>query len=309
MSLKWIAKAAVQKTISILPRPERVNLLFQRYVTGGVALTEEHFGYKITHARDHLNYLSRFADRPPQRILELGTGWYPIIPFAFYLTGHDQIVSVDIQNWLSREGQVTTIRKMRAWDRAGKLRQYLPGFRPDRWATLTALLDTPDDHTRASINELVGLTPLLQDARQLDFPDDHFDFICSNNTFEHVHAAVLEGILLEFKRLLRPGGLMSHFIDLSDHFAHFDGSITIYNFLRFSRRQWRMIDNNIQPQNRLRWPDYEAMYQRLGLPITAKDLRPGDPDALARVAVHPQFSDYSAAELAISHGYLVSRFG
>ncbi len=47
MISKWVLKAIVQKTISILPRPERANFLFQKYVTKGVHLTDEHFGYKI----------------------------------------------------------------------------------------------------------------------------------------------------------------------------------------------------------------------------------------------------------------------
>ncbi len=65
----------------------------------------------------------------------------------------------------------------------------------------------------------------------LNIKSDSVDFICSNNTFEHIPADILSAILREFKRVIKPGGLMSHFIDMSDHFAHFDSRITIYNFL------------------------------------------------------------------------------
>ena len=50
----------------------------------------------------------------------------------------------------------------------------------------------------------------------------------------------------------KPDGLHSHFIDMSDHFAHMDSSISIYHFLRYSEAQWKRIDNSIQPQNRWR---------------------------------------------------------
>ncbi|PHI18394.1 hypothetical protein CEQ90_18275 [Lewinellaceae bacterium SD302] len=309
MSVKWIAKAVVQKAISFLPNPESVNLLFQRYVTKGVELSDEHFGFKIAHARDHINYFREHFGEVPAgtaNILELGTGWYPIIPMSFYLTGLGSVTSVDIQDWLAKEGQLTTIRKMKAWDEAGKLRAYLPGFREDRWASLLQILADEGQHDRQSINESIGLTVLLEDARKLPFTDGNFDFICSNNTFEHVHADVLKGILREFKRLTKKGGLMSHFIDLSDHFAHFDHSITIYNFLRFSRKQWKLIDNNIQPQNRLRWKDYEAMYRELDIPISKTDVRQGDLELLASVPVHTEYAAYTPEELAISHGYVVS---
>lgn len=308
MGLKWIAKAAVQKTISFLPNPEGFNLLFQRYVTKGVELSEEHFTFKITHARDHINYLRQHNQRTDNEILELGTGWYPIVPLAFYLTNCGQVTSVDIQDWLKKEGIITAIRKMQAWEADGKLRAFLPGFQEDRWKILVELVNNSAKYDREQLLEIIQLTPLLKDARQLPYPDEHFDFICSNNTFEHVHTSVLAGILKEFKRLCKTGGLMSHFIDLSDHFAHFDHSITIYNFLRFSKQQWQLIDNDIQPQNRLRWKDYLAMYAELNIPVSSTDFRAGNLDALDSVPIHSEYSSYTPKELAISHGYVVSRF-
>ena len=52
---------------------------------------------------------------------------------------------------------------------------------------------------------------------------------------------------------------MLHFIDMSDHFAHLGKSISAYNFLKFSETQWNLIDNSIQPQNRLRICDYTTL--------------------------------------------------
>ena len=144
------------------------------------------------------------------------------------------------------------------------------------------------------------------DATDLDFPAAHFDLICSNNTFEHVYPEVLRGILSEFRRVVKQDGVMSHFIDLSDHFAHLDRSIGIYNFLRFTPRQWRWIDNDIQPQNRLRWADYLAMYADLGIPVREQDFLPGDVDAVRQLPLAPAYRDRPAGELAISHGYIVS---
>lgn len=63
MGLKWKAKAVVQKAISFLPQSERVNFLFQKHVTKAVNLTDQHFDWKITHARDHVNNFVKFT--PP----------------------------------------------------------------------------------------------------------------------------------------------------------------------------------------------------------------------------------------------------
>jgi len=82
--------------------------------------------------------------------------------------------------------------------------------------------------------------------------DNNIQLISSNNTYEHIYPEVLGGIIQRMWALLAPGGIMSHFIDMSDHFAHMDRGIDIYNFLRFSEKQWDLIDNRIQPQNRWR---------------------------------------------------------
>ena len=100
---------------------------------------------------------------------------------------------------------------------------------------------------------------------------------------------------------------MSHFIDMSDHFAHFDHHISIYNFLKFSAKRWRFLENSIQPQNRLRFKDYKKMYQELELAVTEETLREGNIEDLERVNIHPEFSGYSNKELAISHAYIITR--
>ena len=307
---KWHLKAAVQKTISYLPRPERVNALFQRYVTGGVVLDDEHFGYKFGHALDHLRFTRTYGNRPIAgcEVLELGTGWYPIVPILWFLHGAERVVSLDIQSWLTAASLRTALERVHA---ALGARPQVEGvgerISEQRYATIEALLADPA-WTLADACGRLRFEPRLLDARRTDYPDASFDVICSNNTFEHIYPDVLESILREFRRLLRPGGLMTHFVDLSDHFAHFDHSINIYNFLRYSEAAWSRIDNSIQPQNRLRWPDYRAMYARAGVPITVEEVRAGDRKALAAVDVHPEFwgRGLTEEEVAVSHGYLVS---
>ena len=308
MISKWIIKALVQKSISFLPASQKINYFFQKNVTGGVILGDEHFGLKIGHARDHFNYFKDSGVRNKDlTVLELGTGWYPVIPILFYLTGLGRVISVDIQQWMNRKTQQDTILKYRDWKQRGLLKDLEPEIEPERWNLLMDVLDHPEDYDQAGVNHLIGLTPRVLDARHLDLEDGSVDFICSNNTFEHIHSTVLKEILAEFKRILHPHGMMSHFIDMSDHFAHFDKRISIYNFLKFSEQAWKLIDNNIQPQNRLRYRDYLDMYHRLGLPVSQEEIRKGSLEELSRVKVHSEFSDYSPDELAISHAYIITR--
>lgn len=305
---KWKLKAVVQKGISFLPNNERINYFFQKYVTKGVQLTDEHFGYKIEHARDHIEYFKKYGEVGPEKsILELGTGWYPIVPLFMYLTKTGKVISLDIQSWMTKESQLTAIRKLLDWKSQGKVDPFFRELDAKRLAQLVEIQQNPEQYTLDSINQIIGLTPMLQDARKTDLASGSLDFICSNNTFEHIYGEVLSDILKEFQRIIKPNGVMSHFIDLSDHFAHFDHSINIYNFLQFSEKAWRKIDNSIQPQSRLRWPDYQRMYRDLDIPITEESIRPGDLNLLNQVNVHAMYDHFTREALAISHGYMVSK--
>lgn len=301
-------KAAVQKGISFLPAKQKVNYWFQKNITQGVKLTDEHFGYKVEHARDHITFFNKYGNPGTDKtILELGTGWYPIIPLFMYLTDSGKVISIDIQSWQSKDQHLTAIKKIQEWKVSGKLGTFLDQLKPERWKTLQAILDQPEAYSLGSINQEIGLQVLIQDARQAEMATGSIDFICSNNTFEHIYPDVLSGILKEFKRVLRPDGVMSHFIDLSDHFAHFDASINVYNFLQFSEKDWQRIDNSIQPQNRLRMPAYRALYEKLDIPIIEESLRKGNVELLRQISIHEEFQDYSLEDLAITHGYLVTR--
>lgn len=304
---KWILKAVVQKGISYLPAATKINYFFQKNVTGGVHLSDEYFGLKIGHALDHFRFMREYSPAKQEKcILELGTGWYPVIPILFYLTTPGRVISVDIQEWMTRQTQQDTILKFRQWKESGKLENFQKHIIPERWKKLMDVGLKPEAYSKEDINSMIGLSPLLADARQLSLPDVSVDFICSNNTFEHIPEGILSEILLEFKRVLHPAGLMSHFIDMSDHFAHFDSSISIYNFLKFSKKTWNILDNSIQPQNRLRQRDYLEMYQRAALPVDHEEIREGDLRSLEKIRVHPEFSGYTPKELAISHSYIIT---
>ena len=297
----------VQKAISFLPGAEDINLLFQKYVTKGVYLDDTHLTYKIEAARDHLHFFrAKLTEADRLEVLELGTGWYPIVPLIFYLCKVGRVTSLDIRSWASKENHLLAINRLLEWYDAGRLQPYIENIDEGRIEKLRQLATASEMVDVAEINTLIGLRPVITDARNTSFDSNTFDLICSNNTFEHIYPDILSAILLEFKRVIKSDGMMSHFIDLSDHFAHFDKSISIYNFLKFSPSQWKMIDNSIQPQNRLRWPDYLKMYSTLNIPVSNTQIRGGGIDEVKAVTLDPTYHTYSLQDLAISHGYIVS---
>jgi len=302
----WILKAVIQKAISLAPASHAVNELFQKHVTGGVKLDDRFLDDRLTHLRSHLTGYREIAGRPfPRSTLELGTGWYPVVPVGLYLAGADEIHTVDVASLTTRERVTATIDALLDMYGSGRLSEFL-FVKPERARALGDLRRTADGMSGPDMLERLGVRLLVTDARDLPLPDGAIDLIHSNNTFEHVPPEVLAGILTEFDRVAAPGSVQSHFIDMSDHFAHLDKSITIYNYLRFSPRAWRLIDNGVQPQNRLRYGDYRRLYDELGLTVVKEFHRPGDLEALRSVPLHAGYRDRDPAELAISHCHLYS---
>lgn len=306
---KWVLKAVVQKAISFLPYKHRINFLFQKYVTKGVNLTEPYFEDRLTHYKHHSQFQKKYKGTLQGiSVLELGTGWHPVVPIGFFLSGADQIYTVDISRLTDRQKVLDTIELFLQYQKDGRLTEFCEAL-PERLKKLEAIIQQQADYDWEALSRALRLNYLVVDARQLPLEADSIDLITSNNTFEHVYAEVLKDILLSFKRIVKPDGLMSHFIDMSDHFAHLDPSITIYNFLQFSEAQWARIDNSIQPQNRWRIPQFRTLYTELGIPVTEEQNRVGDLEALQGVAIHPSFERFSFEELAVSHSYLVSDLG
>ncbi len=304
MIRKWVLKAIVQKSISFLPYKNNINYFFQKYVTKGIELTDLRFNNKISSAKAHLTYLQQHTTINQVRCLELGTGWYPIVPLYFYLNGVQQIYTIDLNAHLSKKFLLIAIKKYFEWDASGQLTAFIPQKNEQRWQQLQLVYKNQHEHSLETLLSNLHIESIIGDARHINLPKQSVDFVCSNNTFEHIYQEVLKGILLEFKRLLKPAGYMSHLIDMSDHFAHLDRGISMYNFLKFTEKQWRWIDNSIQPQNRLRFHQYQQMYHQLNIPFETGLERMGDTDALLNLDIKKPFCTFSKEQLAIIHGYL-----
>jgi hypothetical protein len=304
----WVLKAVIQKGISLVPGKHRLNFLFQKYVTKGVNLTDALFEDKLIHCANHVKYFRKYAPgRLDYTALEIGTGWYPIVPIGLYLCGASQVYTIDISSLLSPQRIKDTIEKYEAWQSSGRLAQYLPDIDGTRLAKLISLKGMTSTASAADVLKELNIHSIVGDARHIDLPDHSIDLINSNNTFEHIYPEILSGILTEFKRILAVNGVMSHQIDMSDHFAHLDKAITIYNFLRFSDGEWRLIDNDVQPQNRLRLSDHVKLMQDAGFQILETMSRDGDINALRSVRLADKYKTYKPEDLAVSHSLLIAR--
>jgi SAM-dependent methyltransferase len=138
------------------------------------------------------------------------------------------------------------------------------------------------------------------DFRSTAYPDGSVDAVVSRAVLEHIPPEILRGIFQEAKRILRPGGIMCHFVDNSDHFGHADTSIPLIHFLKYSNRAFSWLQSGSLYQNRLRHSQYSEMLQAAGFRIEREE-RIVDPKALLALEsspVAPEFRGFSKEDLA-----------
>lgn len=235
---------------------------------------------------------------------EIGTGWHPFTPLAFYLAGARRIVSVDVNPWLSLNSALQTIQSVDPhleWftqicqlDRARVFERY------------QRLVATPKAD---SLRELLGRFHCEYiypgDARHTGLPDRSMDFVISSNVLEHIPPTILRDIAAEGCRILKPGGLFVHRFNPGDHYANDDPSIGTGNFLQFSELEWKSYGAGLAYHNRLRCSQFSELFAKVGLiPLIEKQrVDPTVLEALRNGTLQPHgdFADLSPEDLAADY--------
>ena len=306
----WWIKAAVQRAIGLLPYRHVCNELFQSTVTASTRLSDGRFEKQLNRCRDHLEAFRRLG--PSARgdrftAFELGTGRYPVLPVGLYLCGADEVWTWDIAPLLRRHRLLQMLRRFIDYHDRGVLQVFLPEARPDRIGSLRQVLEqSPSDRpgpllARFRIHARVG------DARRCGLPNGTVDLATSADVLEYIPADVLAGLLAEFRRIVSPRGVMSHIIDLADEYSFFDPSLSPFNFLRYSHRAWRLINNPLIPLTRLRLPQYRELIAGAGFDVLVEECTRGEPGDLKRVPLAPEFRSLSEDDLLVLTARIVAR--
>ncbi len=305
----WLLKAGVQGLLSILPGSHSLNYLFQKHVSRSLDLTPARFETKLREAARHYAYYREAAPTPhhPFRVLELGTGWYPILPIALYLCGASSIRTLDRTALLNARRVRMVLERCAQYAEGGRLGEFLPAIQEQRIHGIRAALRTDNAAPIAELLRPLNMEYITCDARSVPLENACADFIFSNVTLGWIPQDVLRSILIEFRRLIASDGVMCHSIDLTDLYAAFDRRLSPYHFLRFSPRVWRLFNNSIQYQNRLRISDYRRLHVDAGFRIVREDVNPGSIDALRQVPLAEVFRGYALEDLAVTSAWIVSR--
>jgi hypothetical protein len=299
----------IQGAISPLPGYQRVNYVIKRRLVSGVLLDEAAFEEKVVQCRRHLQAYrdSRAGDDPPELALEVGTGMYPVIPVCLWLAGVARVVTVDVAPLLNVGGARSVLEQCAGAIKSGRLHALLPDIVPERAKAVIAA--EAGEYATRDVAEMLaplGVQVAVGDARASGIPTGTVDLLVSNNTLEHIPPKALCELMTEFRRVAKPGAVMDHFVDMSDHYAHFDHSITEFNYMRYSDRVWRIFNNRLHYQNRLRRPDYRRIIEQAGFDVIAEETQLGEPEDLAGIALADRFRRYPSEDLRALRNWITA---
>lgn len=235
-------------------------------------------------------------------VLEVGSGWYPVIPLMLRLAGAERVVLTDAHRLMDREtlGAALDFLRERQADLADRLR--IPAAEVAQFLNEDAESDL---ETALARRGLVYRVP--PDLAGLGAP---VDAVVSHTVLEHIPPAELTGLFADSLRALRPRGLISHGVDHSDHREHRDPRLSRVDFLKYSDAVWRWLCLNPQDYtNRLRHSDYVRMIEAAGFGLEIERPLVDEPTlaGLGDIAPARRFSAYDARDLATTWSHLVAR--
>lgn len=293
--MNWRVKGIIQGLLGAVPGGCRANTLLQHTV-GEMRHFDKHVASKVEDWKVFMTHFRELGfDLGGSRVLEIGTGWMPILPLCFSLAGVGSFVTFDLTRHLNRR---LTRRMLDA------LEVHLDGV-ADACGLEPGGLRADYGRLRVagSLQELLARARIEYhapaDMTRSGLADGSVDAVLSNSVLEHVPPGVILDMMRESARVLRPGGLAVHSVNCGDHYAYFDRSITPINYLTYTDQQWARWNNSLLYQNRLRPCELVGMAEGAGLSVRMSKHR-ARPELMAVVGqmpIAPQFRHFPPEQL------------
>jgi hypothetical protein len=280
MPLKSKFKSYLFHALELLPRSQGDNL----YHFLQNLFFEHDLEQKINASYNTYKTVEQVTERNRIRmqdkvIVEIGSGWLPLMPYFFkYMGKASRVKSYD----LNKHYQKKNIKKLN--------KTFSQNF---------------DQLIKVSEKSDFLLPEGLEYFPKTDITNDDIsgaDFIFSRFVLEHVRPEIIREMHSKFKKELNPGSYIIHLISPSDHRAYSDKNLSLQDFLRFSKEEWDQVQTRFDYHNRLRLPEYLDIFKNLKYEIV--DLTYDKPSVdsenykkFKKLTLHKDFVGYTEEEL------------
>lgn len=172
-----------------------------------------------------------------KHIIEIGSGWLPIFPYFLKV--------------------IAKVNSVNTYD----INKH---YNPYRIKKLNKIFS---ERFTISPHEFIGRYNLLNGihyfpktpVQQADLSNK--DLIISRFVLEHIPEEIIASLHKAFFKDLKSGSHILHLISPSDHRAYADKQLSLYDFLKYSQKQWDGIQTKFDYHNRLRLPQYLALFK------------------------------------------------
>ena len=212
-----------------------------------------------------------------KNVLEIGSGWAPVMPYLMLYKGKAKSVSsFDLNRHFNRK----RIRELNE--------VFLSEYGINVRAEPKSEWDLPKEIAYYPNTNLINI----------ELPET--DLIFSRFVLEHVKPEDLRLMHQKFKADLKPGSIIVHLISPSDHRAYVDKKLSLQDFLQYSEAQWRKKQTRFDYHNRLRLPQYKAIFKAAGLELLHIEYDQPGVDSFKRfksLIIHTDFKKFTDKEL------------
>ncbi|AXG71332.1 methyltransferase domain protein [Kordia sp. SMS9] len=220
-------------------------------------------------------------DLTDKTILELGSGWAPIIPYFFtHFANAARVVTYDINEHYDAK----TIDKLNAF--------YKENYQIEINAT----------QGKYRLPKNITYYPKTNLADKSIKLNEQVDLVFSRFVLEHIPTEDLLKIHQSFAKILPKSAYILHMISPSDHRAYTDKSLSYYDFLKYSKAEWKKQHTKFDYHNRLRLPDYINIFKEAGYEIVSLDYDTCEKDSekyqkFKELTLHKDYESYTEEEL------------
>jgi SAM-dependent methyltransferase len=241
------------------------------------------------------------------RIVEVGTGWMPVVPLLFSVAGAASVYTCDhlrLVTWPEWRSVVDAL-----WHEFDTMAWM-------GWETSSARERLAAIRAASSLDDALQVARIRYDApadaTALPLGDGTADVHYSYSVVENMPVPVVHASLAEARRVLAPGGWLSMVVGCSDPCRSFDPRLSRVNYLRYPDWYWNALTTNrFSFNNRMREPEFLGAIVAAGgtvLSVASSVHRP-DIERVRGMNLPERFARFHADELAVHKSEILARFG
>jgi hypothetical protein len=274
--ISWWAKIAAKVVLSRIMPSYQVRQKLGLFRHGAM---DRNPLRQIHQVEQVVGYHRRFGSGSPHSILELGPGDSVGMALVAKAMGMDTSYLVDVGDFASRDMGVYT--------------RLVDCLRDNGYSPPSGI----DTSSRDALLKSVGSSYRTYGTRALkEVPDVSVDVLFSNAVLEHVARSEFQHLIEETFRIMTPGAIAHHQIDLMDHLG---GAL---NNLRFSERAWEgsLMSNSGFYTNRLRFAEILSIVKNAGFNFAVTQVTTWPDLPTPKQALAAPFNTLSDDELKIA---------